>query len=160
MRLTRLLSSTAEIGINDIKEELSRPAVPTPRPPRADGATSSTDGDGALTGLADSMAAQRDGAAAAAIDPDIERKRAEAAAAAWGGAALAAQRPWRRLWLHLRPRRLRRRQRPRQPGSSRRGGKPRAVEAMSLDELEAELARRKAASAGGGQVPQQLSAED
>ncbi|KAI7837812.1 hypothetical protein COHA_008301, partial [Chlorella ohadii] len=62
-----------EIGINEIKEELTRPAVPPPRP----AATSSTDG-AALSELANSMAASRpgptDAAAAASIDPEIERK--------------------------------------------------------------------------------------
>lgn len=109
----------------------------------------------ALGELADSMAAagQRvDDSMAAVVDPDIERKRAEAAAAAWGGALPGAA--------------------PAQPAApaaapaaaaagraAAAAPQPRAVEAMSLDELEAELAKRKAKVAAG-QLPKQLSADD
>ncbi|KAL4423263.1 hypothetical protein ABPG77_004532 [Micractinium sp. CCAP 211/92] len=149
-----------EIGINEIKEELSRPAVPTPRPaptnaPEYAGASSS-EGEqpkqqgAALSELADSMAAagQRvDNATASLIDPDIERKRAAAAAAAWGGAAPAAAPAAGEA------------AQPAAAAAAAAAPKPRAVEAMSLEELEAELAKRKAAVAKG-QLPKQLSAED
>ncbi|KAL4436743.1 hypothetical protein ABPG75_003882 [Micractinium tetrahymenae] len=156
-----------EIGINEIKEELSKPAVPTPRPPPTNapeyaGSSSSSEGEqpkqqgAALSELADSMAAagQRvDTATAALVDPDIERKRAAAAAAAWGGAAPAA--------APAAPAAAPAAAEAAQPAAAAAAAapKPRAVEAMSLDELEAELAKRKAAVAKG-QLPKQLSAED
>ncbi|PRW34100.1 Sec-independent translocase chloroplastic [Chlorella sorokiniana] len=150
-----------EIGINEIKEELTRPAVPTPRPASPSG----TDDGAALSELADSMAASRpgpaDAAAAAAIDPEIERKRAEAAAAAWGGAApaaaaAAAAAPAAAAAAPAAASAAT----PAAPAAPAAAGKPRAVEAMSLDELEAELAKRKAAATAGSNVPQQLSATD
>ncbi len=104
----------------------------------------------ALSELADSMAAagQRvDNATASLIDPDIERKRAAAAAAAWGGAAPAAAPAAGEA------------AQPAAAAAAAAAPKPRAVEAMSLEELEAELAKRKAAVAKG-QLPKQLSAED
>ena len=150
-----------EIGINEIKQELNRPAVPQPRAP-ADGAA---DASPALGELADSMAA-RQGAAAAEIDPDIERKRAEAAAAAWGGAAPAAAAPAApaaapaaAAAAAAAPAAAAAQQQQQQQQPSAAAGKPRAVEAMSLEELEAELQRRKAAVAGG-QLPPTLSAAD
>lgn len=94
----------------------------------------------ALSDLADSMQqrAPLDPAQAALIDPDIEQKRAAAAAAAWGAAAPAAAAAA-----------------PPPAPAAPAPAQPRAVEAMSVEELEAELMRRKA-----GQVPQQLSADD
>lgn len=155
-----------EIGINEIKEELTRPAVPTPRP----ASPSSTDG-AALSELADSMAASRPGltdtAAAATIDPEIERKRAEAAAAAWGGAAPAAAAPAAAAAAAAAAAPAAAAPAAAAPAAAApaaaapaAAAKPRAVEAMSLEELEAELAKRKAAVTAGSNVPQQLSATD
>ena len=122
-----------EIGLNDLREEFQRPSVPTPRPASstsasdaAPGAAPADGGGASLSELTASMQAAG-GASASDVDPDIERKREEAAAMAWGGGG---------------------------------GGGGRAVvaaapplESMSVQELEAELARRKG-------VPQQLSADD
>lgn len=95
-----------------------------------------------------------DNATASLIDPDIERKRAAAAAAAWGGAAPAA--------APAAPAAAPAAAEAAQPAAAAAAAaapKPRAVEAMSLEDLEAELAKRKAAVAKG-QLPKQLSAED
>jgi TatA/E family protein of Tat protein translocase len=79
-----------------------------------------------------SLSELREGFAGGDDDPDIERKRADSVRAAWGGAA---------------------------PGGSEPEAAPMA--AMSMDDLEAELARRRAAAAKPPQeLPQQLSADD
>ena len=112
-----------EIGLKDLREELQRPAVPTPRAPRAveaadsdaEGTTAaSSDAAGSLSDLTASMQRADDGMDGG-VDPDIEQKRAEAARMAWGGESPAAA-----------------------PAAPLSG--------MSDEELEAELARRKAST--------------
>lgn len=107
-----------EIGLNDLREELQRPMVPTPRPARPvaelEGEEASTSAP--LSELSAGMQ-QMDDTMAKVIDPEIGRRREEAAAAAWGGAA---------------------------PAAAPAGG----LADMSLEELEKELQRRKAAADG------------
>ncbi len=70
-----------------------------------------------------------DAEAARAIDPDIDRRRMEAANAAWGGATPGASQP---------P--------PSAPEPAATGNRQvPGLENLSLDELEAELAKRRAA---------------
>jgi hypothetical protein len=113
----------------------------------------------ALSQLAETMQQSKD-TMASVIDPGIERKRAEAAAAAWGGAAPSAA-------AAMGP----------AAATGAAGGEAagsaagsaagaaaapqagQAVRMMTLEELEAELARRKA-KVSGGQLPQELSADD
>lgn len=107
-----------EIGLNDLKEELRRPAVPSPRAPANDSFSSKDQNDfetnqSSRGSLDRSLDQEKD--IATDIDPDIESKRAESAKAAWGGQAptFAGQ----------------------QTGQS--------LTALTTDELEAELARRR-----------------
>lgn len=123
-----------EIGINEIRQEFSNPPrVPTPLPKR-DEINNDDDDDndkqgGGLSSVADSLTSSIKGAkdaAASSLDPDIVRKREDAAKMAWGGAAAAAL--------------------------TTGGG----IDGMSIEELEAELQRRKASA----NVPKELSSED
>jgi TatA/E family protein of Tat protein translocase len=103
-----------EIGLNDLKEELRRPATPSPRAPANDSFSSKDQNDFETNQLSRGRA-DREKDLAMDVDPDIESKRAESAKAAWGGQAptFAGQ----------------------QTGQS--------LTALTTDELEAELARRR-----------------
>ena len=103
-----------EIGLNDLKEELRRPAMPSSRAPAND-SFSSKDQNGFETNQSSRGSTDQEKDIAMDIDPDIESKRAESAKAAWGGQAptFAGQ----------------------QTGES--------LTALTTDELEAELARRR-----------------
>lgn len=107
-----------EIGLNDFREELQRPAVPQPRPamPVVDNVKEVPEpaSETSLSELTTGMK-QVDEAMAAAVDPEIGRKRDEAARMAWGGQTPAAEPPAKM-----------------------------DLTGMSVEELEAELARRKA----------------
>lgn len=74
------------------------------------------------------------------VDPDIERKRQEAAKAAWGAAAAA----------------------PVAAKAAPAAAAPAApqLDGLSIEQLEAELQRRKAAAAAAGQVPKELRADE
>jgi TatA/E family protein of Tat protein translocase len=116
-----------EIGLNDLREELQRPLVPTPRPakPVVESAAAGA-GEEASTSVSplselSSGMQQMDDSMAKMIDPEIERRREEAAQMAWGGAAPVAA-----------------------PAAETAGG----LAEMSIEELEKELQRRKAGSAG------------
>jgi len=129
-----------EIGLNDLRDEFQRPAVPSPRAvstsslPAADDeapaaqATSAGSGDAedSLSELSASMQGGLGDGGAEPYDPDIGRKREEAARMAWGPGG-GAQQPAKRL------------------------------ETMSMQDLEAELARRKAAA---DSMPSELSRGD
>lgn len=119
------LKSTLEenIGLNDLREELQRPATPRPRPAAAaaaaaleDVAESSSAATESLSDLSSGMQ-QVDDVMAKAVDPEIERRRAESAKLAWGG-----------------------------PSPSAAPEAAPSLANLSLDELEKELARRKAAT--------------
>jgi TatA/E family protein of Tat protein translocase len=120
-----------EIGINEIRQEFAKPPpVPTPLPKR-DGVDTDNDDlqGGGLSNVADSLTSSIKGAkdaSAASLDPDIASKREEAAKMAWGGAAAMT--------------------------GKAAGG----IDGMSIEELEAELQRRKASA----NVPKELSSED
>ncbi len=115
----------------------------------------------ALQDLADSMTSQVKDAKEGMgkmLDPEIERKREEAAKMAWGGAAAAAAGPAT--------------VQPAEAGSSSGGGSsgqpavaaaapaaaPMHLDSLSVEQLEAELQRRKAAAAKA--VPKELRADD
>lgn len=126
-----------EIGLDEIRSEFSKPAVPKPLPRNDDvladdGGDESEKRDG-LSSMADTLNDSFQGAkdaAAAVIDPDIERKRAEAERIAWGGASPARQ----------------------------EGSKKLELEEISMADLEAELMRRKSAI-DAGQVPRELNSD-
>ena len=121
------LKSTLEdnIGLKDLRDELQRPSVPTPRPAKPTARSSDDDEDmaesssaGATESLSElSSGMQVDDVLAKAMDPEIERRRAESAKLAWGG----------------------------QSPSESAAAAP-SLGNLSIDELEKELARRKAAA--------------
>ena len=122
-----------EIGLNDFRQEMQRPATPTPRPTPAAAAVIEAEAEAAMSSTSavsteslseiTSGMQQMDDAYAKTIDPEIESRREEAAKMAWGGAAPTAM-----------------------------ASPPVVAEAaaplgnLSIDELEKELARRRAAS--------------
>lgn len=111
-----------EIGLNDLREEFQRPIVPSPRPPKALASQSADEAtpSSSVESLSDLTATMKpvDESMAVAIDPEIERKRREAEQMAWGGQS---------------------------PTQAPTEAAP-DLAAMSVEELEAELARRKAAN--------------
>lgn len=116
-----------EIGLNDLREEMQRPAVPTPRPVRQDGEAGNTVNQATMQEaefVSVSEAGMQEGDD---VDPDIERKREAAARAAWGQAPLAQTAP---------------------------DAAPQ-LQGLTMEQLEAELARRKAST-----LPQELSADE
>lgn len=147
-----------EIGLDEIRSEFGRPAVPPPQPaqpptqlPAADpieGTSSSSDavttagGERQQPALKQLAAEMQAGIrpireqAALALDPEIERRRAEAASMAWGGATPTAEAATEAVPQQQQP--------------------PKSLEQMSVDELEAELARRRAAAISAGQLPKTL----
>lgn len=102
-----------EIGLNDLKEEFRRPAVPSPRS-MVDDDFSRKDSNDIETKRSSIETADQGKDMSVDIDPDIESKRAESAKAAWGGQV---------------------------PMSTGQSGQ--SLTALTTDELEAELARRK-----------------
>lgn len=98
--------------MNELRDELQRPFVPEPRPARPLNAAATAESTQNLTQVDDTLAKM--------VDPDIEAKRAEAASAAWGGAA---------------------------PGPLADEGTSSTLGGMSIEELESELKRRKEAAA-------------
>ncbi|GAB4823555.1 hypothetical protein N2152v2_010601 [Parachlorella kessleri] len=144
----------SEIGINEIKEELRRPVTSVSRAldetisgTGTGGAANSAPVQGAgLQELADGMTAQVKGARedmARVVDPDIERKREEAAKQAWGAAAgsAAAAAPAPSVKTDA-------------SGSGSRGSAAEPavqLDSLSVEQLEAELQRRKAAVAAAQQ---------
>jgi Sec-independent protein translocase protein TatA len=114
-----------EIGLNDLREEFQRP-LGAPRPSKtpaaaaviesASEASSSSSGE-SLSEITAEMQ-QVDETMAKALDPEIERRREEAAKMAWGGQAPSA------------------------PAAAAAPEVPLAN--LSIEELEKELARRKA----------------
>jgi TatA/E family protein of Tat protein translocase len=131
-----------EIGFNDLKDELTRPAALTPRPARSLASTVDSDEEevadgGSESGELSALAAKMrpvDDAMAVAIDPEIEKKREESMRMAWGGAAPAVE------------------------AGDRAAPAAPSLETLSLEELEAELLRRR--KTGNGSVPQQLGTDD
>jgi TatA/E family protein of Tat protein translocase len=120
-----------EIGINEIRQEFTNPPPgPSPLPKRDEIDTDNDDQQGGgLSSVADSLTSSIKGAkdaSAASLDPDIARKREEAAKMAWGGAAAMT--------------------------GKAAGG----IDGMSIEELEAELQRRKISA----NVPKELNSED
>lgn len=120
------LKSTLEenIGLNDLRDELQRPATPRPKAVAA-AATATADEEiesisGATESLKDISSGMRqiDDVMAKSVDPDIERRRAESAKLAWGS----------------------------QPAAVPEAAAAPSLANLSLDELEKELARRKAAT--------------
>ncbi|BDA42494.1 probable sec-independent protein translocase protein TATB, chloroplastic at N-terminal half [Coccomyxa sp. Obi] len=115
-----------QIGLDDIRSEIRNSVVPEPRPRPLPEQVESTSEEAALGTTAGELASE--------MDEDLERKRAAAAAAAWGG-----QPPVQPI--------------AREETSQYDGeGSQAAAEAttpslndLSLADLEAELARRKAA---------------
>jgi TatA/E family protein of Tat protein translocase len=119
-----------EIGLNDLRQELSMPPVPKPRPPISGNevasapSSSSVDDGPSLAELRSSMeenAAPATASGAGSEQEDIERMRQESALLAWGGA-------------------------PPQPSDVPAEDKFAKLDALSVEELEAELERRRAAS--------------
>ena len=113
-----------EIGLNELREEFQRPLLSTPpKKPAASAATTATttmeSGTSSLSDITSTMR-QVDDSIAKALDPEIDRRREEAAKMAWGGASPAAA----------------------IAGDGQEKGNPLAD--LSLDELEKELQRRKA----------------
>jgi hypothetical protein len=129
-----------------LRDEFSRPYTPPSKPSTSSAAREEEDaepdfasrqrteqGSEALSQLAGQMGASMAAAKASAagmVDPEIERKREEAMKIAWGGAA---------------------------PGASVPAAS--AAAELSMEDLEAELQRRKAAAQAQAQMPQQLSAD-
>ncbi len=154
-----LLAGAVADGVEPVLHRAKAPWEPPPA--TLSGAPACSQGAG-LQDLADGMTAQVKDAKegmAKLVDPDIERKREEAAKLAWGGvaavpatAAASAQ--------------------PTPAGSSPGGSSggqlaaatatataaPVQLESLSVEQLEAELQRRKAAAAA--QVPKELRADD
>jgi len=121
-----------EIGLDEIRRDFQGISTPEPKPRKAP-LPGEEAGDAAaksLSSMSDSMAE----------DPDIEKKRAEAAAAAWGGQAPAedASAPAAAPSVEA--------------ATTSAPEASKSVADMSIDELQAEIARR--------QVPKKLSAED
>ena len=120
-----------EIGLNDLREEFQRP-LGSPRPPKTPAAaaleragqgseSSSSSSSESLSEITAGMQ-QVDESMAKALDPEIEKRREEAAKMAWGGQAPSAT------------------------ISSADASSPAEVPlaSLSIDELEKELARRRA----------------
>jgi hypothetical protein len=116
-----------EIGLNDLREEFQRP-LGAPRPTKtaaaaldsaASEASASTSSGESLSEITAGMQ-QVDETIAKALDPEIERRREEAAKMAWGGQAPSTQEP---------------------SVAAAAGDVPLAN--LSIEELEKELARRK-----------------
>lgn len=111
-----------EIGLNDLRDEFQRPAVPKPRPVRASSDVTE-ESDRALDDQKlESTSRAVDESLATIIDPDIERKREAAAKLAWEGQMPVAISNTT-------------------PGRSDNT----SLSSMSVEELEAELMRRKEA---------------
>ena len=126
-----------ELGLDEIRSAASGTAAAAASAQRAaqqavlgTGTGSSSTGDAAAEGEAPAAAAPAAAAPAAAeeVDPDIEAKRAESARLAWGDAAPPAAPA---------------------PAPAAAAAAPGSLANMSVEELEAELARRRAAAGGG-----------